>query len=48
MDKYLVLENGMTFKGKAFGSDKNVIAEVVFTTAMTGYIETLKIGRAHV
>lgn len=41
MDKYLVLENGMTFKGKAFGSDKNVIAEVVFTTAMTGYIETL-------
>lgn len=41
MDRYLVLENGMTFKGKAFGFDKDVIAEVVFTTAMTGYIETL-------
>ncbi|MBO8457009.1 MAG: carbamoyl phosphate synthase small subunit [Spirochaetes bacterium] len=43
MDKtaYLVLENGAIFKGKRFGSEKNVIAEIVFTTGMTGYLETL-------
>ena len=40
-DRYLVLENGTTFKGKAFGADKDVIGEVVFTTAMVGYVETL-------
>ena len=41
MDRYVVLENGMVFKGKAFGADKEVIAELVFTTGMTAYIETL-------
>lgn len=41
MERYLVLENGMTFKGKAFGADGEVTAEIVFTTAMTGYLETL-------
>ena len=41
MDRYLVLENGMIFKGKAFGAEGDVIAEIVFTTAMTGYMETL-------
>lgn len=41
MDKYLVLENGKVFKGEGFGSDKDVIAEAVFTTSMTGYLETL-------
>lgn len=41
MDRYLVLENGMTFKGKAFGAEGEVTAEIVFTTAMTGYLETL-------
>ena len=41
MDRYLVLENGMVFRGKGFGADKEVTAEIVFTTAMTGYIETL-------
>lgn len=41
MDRYIVLENGMVFKGKAFGADKEVIAEVVFTTGMTAYLETL-------
>ena len=40
-DRYLVLENGTTFKGKAFGADKSVIGEVVFTTSMVGYVETL-------
>lgn len=41
MDRYLVLENGKVFRGKALGADKEVIAEVVFTTAMTGFFETL-------
>jgi carbamoyl-phosphate synthase small subunit len=38
---YLVLENGMVFKGKSFGAQGEVVAEVVFTTGMTGYLETL-------
>lgn len=41
MKRYLVLENGKVFEGEAFGAQKEVIAEIVFTTAMTGYIETL-------
>ena len=38
---YLVLENGTVFEGKAFGAEKETIGELVFTTAMTGYLETL-------
>lgn len=38
---YLVLENGKVFKGKRFGSGGDVMAEVVFTTGMAGYLETL-------
>lgn len=38
---YLVLENGAVFKGQAFGAVGTVIAETVFTTGMTGYLETL-------
>ncbi len=38
---YLTLENGKVFKAKSFGYEKEVTGEVVFTTAMTGYIETL-------
>lgn len=41
---YLVLSNGRIFKGKPFGSfeaSENVIGEIVFTTGMTGYLETL-------
>lgn len=38
---YLVLENGQIFAGKAFGARKRVVGETVFTTAMTGYLETL-------
>ncbi|MGN0306199.1 MAG: carbamoyl phosphate synthase small subunit [Lachnospiraceae bacterium] len=45
MDKtiYLQLEDGTCYAGKAFGATltDDVIAEVVFTTAMTGYVETL-------
>lgn len=41
MKRYLILENGTIFEGNAFGADHDVIAEIVFTTAMTGYVETL-------
>ena len=38
---YLILENGKVFEGKRFGADGEVTGEIVFTTAMTGYLETL-------
>lgn len=38
---YLILENGKVFEGKAFGAEKETTGELVFTTAMTGYLETL-------
>ena len=44
---YLILENGTIFEGKSFGAemtDSNsaeTVGEIVFTTAMTGYVETL-------
>lgn len=38
---FIVLENGMVFEGKSFGASGDVIGEMVFTTAMTGYLETL-------
>jgi carbamoyl-phosphate synthase small subunit len=38
---YLILENGKVFEGKAFGAKKETTGELVFTTAMTGYLETL-------
>ncbi|SOC35393.1 carbamoyl phosphate synthase small subunit [Ureibacillus acetophenoni] len=39
--RLLVLEDGTVFQGIAFGSDKASQGEVVFTTGMTGYQETL-------
>lgn len=39
--RYLTLENGRVFQGKAFGASGEVTAEIVFTTSMTGYLETL-------
>lgn len=39
--RYLLLENGRVFEGMAFGAEGDVTGEVVFTTAMTGYLETL-------
>ena len=39
--RYLILENGRVFRGRALGATGQVIAEIVFTTAMTGYLETL-------
>ncbi|MDE6707905.1 MAG: carbamoyl phosphate synthase small subunit, partial [Oscillospiraceae bacterium] len=38
---WLVLADGQIFKGKSFGETGTVIGEVVFTTSMTGYQETL-------
>lgn len=37
----LVLEDGTRFEGVSFGSERNVIGEVVFNTAMNGYPESL-------
>ena len=38
---HLVLEDGTVFKGKSFGYEKSVAGEVVFSTAMVGYPESL-------
>ncbi len=38
---YLLLENGDIYEGTAFGAEKEATGELVFTTAMTGYLETL-------
>ena len=38
---YLMLENGTIFEGKSFGKTGETVGEIVFTTAMTGYLETL-------
>ncbi|KEI44798.1 glutamine-hydrolyzing carbamoyl-phosphate synthase small subunit [Saccharopolyspora rectivirgula] len=37
----LVLEDGRIFRGKAYGEVGKTLGEVVFTTGMTGYQETL-------
>ncbi len=37
----LVLEDGTTMLGRSFGADRLIAGEVVFNTAMTGYVETL-------
>lgn len=41
MKAQLILENGVRFEGKLFGAVKEVVGEIVFTTGMTGYQETL-------
>jgi carbamoyl-phosphate synthase small subunit len=40
-DAILVLEDGTTFRGEAFGAVGETFGEAVFTTGMTGYQETL-------
>ena len=37
----LILEDGTTFQGRSFGAKRSVSGEVVFNTAMTGYVESL-------
>ncbi len=39
--RYLVLSDGSVYEGEAFGADVQNIGELVFTTGMCGYIETL-------
>jgi len=39
MKRKIVLENGIELHGKSFGSQKEVIAELVFNTSMVGYQE---------
>ena len=38
---YLTLQNGKVFQGYAFGADGEAVGELVFSTGMVGYIETL-------
>lgn len=41
-DVYLLLEDGTFFQGKGFGATASkMVGEVVFTTSMVGYLETL-------
>jgi carbamoyl-phosphate synthase small subunit len=37
----LVLEDGRTFHGTAYGAEGEAFGEMVFNTGMTGYQETL-------
>ncbi|MCG2802033.1 MAG: carbamoyl phosphate synthase small subunit, partial [Cellulomonas sp.] len=37
----LVLEDGRTFTGQAYGATGRTVGEIVFSTGMTGYQETL-------
>ncbi|MCL2081892.1 MAG: carbamoyl phosphate synthase small subunit [Oscillospiraceae bacterium] len=41
MKAFLILENGTVFEGRAFGAMGEAVGEIVFTTGMTGYLETL-------
>ncbi|MBQ7369696.1 MAG: carbamoyl phosphate synthase small subunit [Clostridia bacterium] len=38
---YLTLQNGKVFEGYRFGAEKDATGELVFTTGMVGYLETL-------
>ena len=38
---YITLENGKVFEGWSFGAERETVGELVFTTGMTGYLETL-------
>ena len=40
-DVYLILENNVVFKGRSFGYSCEAVGELVFSTGMTGYMETL-------
>lgn len=39
--RYLILEDGTVFEGEAFGADVTRTGELVFTTGMSGYQETI-------
>ena len=40
-NRKLVLENGLVFEGIGFGSSKEVVAEIIFNTAVVGYQEII-------
>lgn len=40
-DAYLVLEDGTSYRGRAYGAVGRTLGEAVFATGMTGYQETL-------
>jgi len=40
-DRFLVLEDGTIIEGNGFGHDSECYGEIVFTTAMTGYLESI-------
>ena len=41
MSRWLILEDGTSFQGIPFGSASPGYGEIVFTTSMTGYVETI-------
>lgn len=41
MKRWLILEDGTYFEGTSFGAESNIFGEIVFTTSMTGYQETI-------
>ncbi|HNY22597.1 MAG TPA: carbamoyl phosphate synthase small subunit, partial [Treponemataceae bacterium] len=41
MKGYLILEDGTVYEGTLHGEEKEILCEVVFTTGMTGYEETV-------
>lgn len=41
MKAFLILEDGTVFEGTHIGAQKEVISEIVFNTAMVGYLEEL-------
>lgn len=41
MDRLLILDDGTCLAGKGFGAQLNVFGEIVFSTSMTGYQETI-------
>ena len=38
---YLLLEDGHVFEGESFGAEGETVGELVFTTGVVGYVETL-------
>ncbi|MEA4894374.1 MAG: carbamoyl phosphate synthase small subunit [Oscillospiraceae bacterium] len=38
---YIILENGRVFEGESFGAEGDAVGELVFTTGVVGYVETL-------
>lgn len=41
MKAFLILEDGTVYQGTHIGADKEIISEIVFNTAMAGYLEEL-------